>query len=565
MHEVTANKFRPQNFEELVGQDFVTQTIKNSIANKKIPNAYLLSGPKGCGKTSTARIISKALNCVNGPTATPCNECVNCISITNGNNTDVIEIDGASNTRIDDVRTIQEEIQYPPTNCNYKVYIIDEVHMLSKNAFNALLKTIEEPPARVIFIFATTEINKVPATIRSRCQQFNLKLIPHNLICDSLEKVLKTLNVKFEPLALKWIANEGKGSMRDSYTLLDQVVSFCDRDITLKKIQEKLGITTDEKILNLVSSIIKKDRAKMMSLYFDILENGISPEQIIIDLIKFFRNLLIKKLDINSNRFIDFNKELLSNEFLNNFTFNDIENILELLFKTYEKIRYSTMSELDIEITLFRLLKYKDIIHPKEILKEIDKLKYTLVTGKVDPVFKDDILEKIIFEKEKLSDSNTNNSEYSNKFNNKFNNGELSHNENIDHDQNMDYNENNENNESVNNKNIEEIKNKDDNLLYLKELFYKIADRLEKSDFNFSKAIRNIINYRKNGDDLILFVNEAFIKDTLDKDIAVLKKELMNFIQKDINISVELVDKLDDSNFKTNVLKFKKIFNGRVL
>jgi len=174
-------------------------------------------------------------------------------------------------------------------------------------------------------------------------------------------------------------------------------------------------------------------------------------------------------------------------------------------------------------------------------------------------------LEKIIFEKEKLSDSNTNNSEYSNKFNNKFNNGELSHNENIDHDQNMDYNENNENNESVNNKNIEEIKNKDDNLLYLKELFYKIADRLEKSDFNFSKAIRNIINYRKNGDDLILFVNEAFIKDTLDKDIAVLKKELMNFIQKDINISVELVDKLDDSNFKTNVLKFKKIFNGRVL
>ena len=564
MHEVTASRFRPQTFEELVGQDFVAKTIKNSINNNKIPNAYLLSGPKGCGKTSTARIIAKALNCLNGPTPTPCNQCVNCQSITNGNNTDVIEIDGASNTGIDDVRTIQEEIQYPPSNCNYKVYIIDEVHMLSKSAFNAFLKTIEEPPPRVIFIFATTEINKVPATIRSRCQQFNLRLIPHNLIYESLEKVLKTLDVKFEPLALRWIANEGKGSMRDSYTLLDQVTSFCDGEITLKKIQEKLGITTDEKIFNLVSSIVKKDRAKMMTSYFEILESGISSEQITTDLIKFFRNLLIKKLDISSNRFIDFNKELLTNEFLDNFTFKDIENILELLFETYEKIRYSSMAQLDIEITLFKLLKYKDIIHPKEILKEIDKLKYTLITGKVDPVFKDDILEKINFEKENLSSSNIN----------EFNNRKLDYNENII-DNSKNYNKNIDNKKEIKDNNlVEEMGNENNRPLESnqslqplsgKELFNKIADKLEKSNFNLSNAIRKIVNYKKNGDDLILFINEAFIKDTLNKDLAIFKKELMDITQKNINITVELLDNIDESNFNANILKFKKIFNGRVL
>ena len=547
MHDVTASRFRPQTFEELVGQDFVAKTIKNSINNKKIPNAYLLSGPRGCGKTSIARIISKALNCVNGPTPTPCNKCVNCLSITNGSNTDVIEIDGASNRGIDNVKTIQEVIQYPPTNCNYKVYIIDEVHMLTKEAFNALLKTIEEPPQKVIFIFATTEINKVPATIRSRCQQFNLRLIPNNLIYNSLEKVLKILDMKFEPLALRWITNEAKGSMRDSYTLLDQVISFCDNgEITLKKIQEKLGITTDEKIFSLVSSIIKKDRAKMMSSYFEILESGISPEQIITDLIKFFRNLLIKKLDISSSRFIDFNKELLTNEFLDNFTFKDIENILELLFKTYEKIRYSSMGELDIEITLFRLLKYKDIIHPKEILKEIDKLKYTLITGKVNPTFKDEVLGKENFE-EDLS--------YSNKF---------KHRENITSYSNT-YNESINNKKEIEHNNIEKTKDENNNTIYEKELFDKIANKLEKSDFNLSNAIRKIVDYKKDGENLILIVNEIFIKDSLNKNLAIFREELINFTQKNINISIELVDKTDESDFNKNILKFKKIFNGQEL
>ncbi len=555
MHEVTANRFRPQTFEELVGQDFVAKTIRNSINNRKIPNAYLLSGPRGCGKTSIARIIAKALNCVNGPTATPCNKCVNCVSITNGSNTDVIEIDGASNTGINSVRTIQEEILYPPTSCNYKVYIIDEVHMLSTSAFNALLKTIEEPPERVIFIFATTEINKVPATIRSRCQQFNLRLIPVNLIYDSLEKVLNILNVKFEPTALRWVSNEGKGSMRDSYTLLDQVVSFCDGEITLKKIQEKLGIASDEKIFNLVAFIVKGDRAKLLASYFEILESGISPEQIITDLIKFFRNLLVKKLGISSNRFIDFNRELITDDFLSNFTFQDIENILELLFKTYDGIKYSSMTQLDIEICLFRLLKYRDIIHPKEILKEIDKLKYTLVTGKIDPVFKDDISRMDIenFSSNLNRENTIKNSAAPNQAEEQKKGEYEKESEQVD-----------EAKKSIDNRAEKSAQNSKSGSL--REMLNKIAAKFEKENFNLSNAIKKIVSYKKNSDnDITVFVNETFVKDTLNKNLDIFRRELIEILQRNINIAVEIIDKVDDSDFNANILKFKKIFNGQEL
>src|SRR4030042_5150078 len=215
-HDVTASKYRPQTFDELIGQEFVASSLKNSINNNKIANAYLLSGPRGVGKTSAARIIAKALNCKEGPTGSPCNKCDSCTTITQGYNTDVIEIDGASNTSINDIRVIQEEILYPPVNSKYKVYIIDEVHMLSKSAFNALLKTIEEPPEYVVFIFATTEVNKVLPTIRSRCQQFNFRLIPSELIYKLLKNVLSKYKIKYDEQAIIWIAKEGQGSMRDS-------------------------------------------------------------------------------------------------------------------------------------------------------------------------------------------------------------------------------------------------------------------------------------------------------------------------------------------------------------
>ncbi len=378
-YEISATKFRPQNFDELIGQDFVASTLKNSIQNKEIANAYLLSGPRGIGKTSAARIIAKSLNCANGPTGTPCNKCENCISITQGNNNDVIEIDGASNTSINDIRVIQEEILYPPVISKYKVYIIDEVHMLSKSAFNALLKTIEEPPENVVFIFATTEINKVLPTIRSRCQQFNFRLIPSDLIFQSLVKVLKINKVKFEEKAVLWIALQGQGSMRDAYTLLDQVVSFCDKDVTMKEIQEKLGLVGEERMSKLVNGVIEQDREKIFVEYFSLMEAGISPEQIIEELILFFRNILLIKSNLSKNRYVGFNAELYNKGLTDSFTFEDLENILEFLFKAYENNKFSIDAQTEIEISLLRLLNYKNFIRPRQILSELNLLKNSFI------------------------------------------------------------------------------------------------------------------------------------------------------------------------------------------
>jgi len=374
-YEVTAAKFRPQSFEQLVGQEFVSETLKNSIQNKRIARAYLLSGPRGVGKTSTARIIAKALNCVNGPTATPCNVCANCASITAGNHTDVIEIDGASNTGINDVRVIQEEIMYPPVNAQYKVYIIDEVHMLSKSAFNALLKTIEEPPKGVVFIFATTEINKVLATIRSRCQLFNLRLIPTDVIYKSLARVLDSYNVKYEENAVKWIASEGRGSMRDAYTLLDQVVSFCNSDITLKVIQEKLGLVGEEKISKMILCILNSNRRDLLLEYDNVIISGVAPEQIISEFIKYFRNILFARLNLPFDSVVSDQTECYSKAIIEAFSYEDIENILEILFNTYEKSRYTIDIKLEIQACLIKLLNFKDFIRPKQIIKELKMLR----------------------------------------------------------------------------------------------------------------------------------------------------------------------------------------------
>lgn len=380
-YQVTATRRRPGRFEDLIGQDFVVATLQKSIDKAKIAHAYLFSGPRGCGKTSSARILAKALNCEKGMNRTPCGECTSCKEITKGASLDVIEIDGASNTSVNDVRQIKDEVLFPPNSSRYKIYIIDEVHMLSTSAFNALLKTIEEPPPYIIFIFATTELHKVPATIKSRCQHFNFRLVSVEQLKDTLKDACDELNIKAEDEALYWIAKEATGSVRDAYTLFDQVASFSEENITMQKIQEKLGLTSLDSISSLLSFCALGNAKEAINTFNDILQNGVSIEQFIIDSASYLRALLLVKQGIEKEALLGFNKERLSKDVLNAWNENQIEIAFSIMLQLYKDVRFSISQRFEAELAISRISTLKDYVAPNELKLIFNAAKSMLENG----------------------------------------------------------------------------------------------------------------------------------------------------------------------------------------
>lgn len=292
-YQVSARKYRPGTFDDVIGQPHVVQTLVNSINTKRIAQAYLFSGTRGVGKTTVARILAKALNCEQGPTGTPCATCVNCQEIAQGTSVDVIEIDGASNTSVDDVREIRENVKFMPFRGKYRVYIIDEVHMLSNSAFNALLKTLEEPPPHVVFIFATTEIHKIPATILSRCQHYNFRRIARTEIIERLRHVARQDGIAIEERSLAALARASEGSMRDGLSLLDQAVAFGGKSIKHEDLEALLGAVPQELLRGMIRAVMTQDSAAALWVLAQLLDQGHDLRAFCADVVEYLRNLLV--------------------------------------------------------------------------------------------------------------------------------------------------------------------------------------------------------------------------------------------------------------------------------
>lgn len=294
---VLARKWRPQQFDDVVGQEHITRTLKNAIASGRIHHAFLFIGSRGIGKTTTARILAKALNCqkTDAPTPTPCGACSNCTSIQQGTNIDVIEIDGASNNGVDDVREIRDNVRMVPTNSRYKVYIIDEVHQLSMAAFNALLKTLEEPPPHAVFVLATTEAHKVPATVVSRCQRYDFRRVATDRIIALLKSIIERENVKASEEALFAIARAAEGGIRDSESILDELITYCESEITFEDVFAVLGLVDWQVLHTLCEAMLDKDITRQLTLVEDVVASGKDLSQFVQEILRYFRNLLVCK------------------------------------------------------------------------------------------------------------------------------------------------------------------------------------------------------------------------------------------------------------------------------
>jgi DNA polymerase-3 subunit gamma/tau len=382
-YEVFARKYRPQTFDDLVGQTHVSRTLKNAVAQNRLAHAYLFVGPRGIGKTSTARILAKSLNCIKGPTVTPCGECHNCREIAAGNSLDVIEIDGASNNSVEDVRQLRENVRYAPAKGRYKIYLIDEVHMLSAAAFNALLKTLEEPPEHVKFIFATTEPQKVLATILSRCQRFDLHRIPANLIAQHLQLLAGKEKITLEPAAAHAIARGAEGGLRDAESMLDQLVAFCGEKISESDVLNVFGFTSEQTVGDLTGRILRGETADAIDLLHQQSESGKDMMRLMSDLIAYLRDLLVFKAKpdaLKEDVDPDVQKSLAAHAEL--ITTDRLLDLIDQFAAAEGRMKWAPNKKLHFEVAIIKAIQTLGQATLDEVIEKLGELRDGKTTSK---------------------------------------------------------------------------------------------------------------------------------------------------------------------------------------
>ena len=384
---VTARKWRPQKFEDVVGQEHITTTLKNAIVNNRIAHAFLFAGPRGCGKTTTARILAKTLNCLNPQKGEPCNECEMCKSFLASQTLDIIEIDGASNRRIEEIRTLRESVKYAPTKGKFKIYIIDEVHMLTTESFNALLKTLEEPPEHTLFIFATTDVHKVPLTIISRCQRFDFRRIELATIKNRLKEIADAEGIEIDDLALTLIAKKADGALRDAQSLFDQVISFSGKKVESNVLSKMFNLIDEDVYFTISDSILDKNFTSAFEVTQKIYENGWNFIDFLNGLNEHFRNIMTVVIRKNTDMVeaADVYKDKYS-DYKNSFSEGDLLRILSFINKTQYEIKSSSNQKLKIEVSLCQLIGLENSSTITELISKLNKGEIISPTPKKEAV-----------------------------------------------------------------------------------------------------------------------------------------------------------------------------------
>jgi len=376
-YQVLARKWRPKQFDDVLGQEHVTTTLKNAIEQNRLAHAYLFVGPRGIGKTSTARIFAKALNCVKGPTAEPCDKCDNCIEIAEGRSLDVLEIDGASNNGVEQVRELRDTVRYTPAHAKFKIYIIDEVHMLSTAAFNALLKTLEEPPEHVKFFFATTEPQKVLPTILSRCQRFDLRRIPAGLIVKHLKDIARKEKVTIDEEALEAIARGAEGGLRDAESALDQLIAFCGSKIGEKDVLAVFGLVAHQKLAALTDALIDGETNTALKILKELDEVGKDLQRLLADVLDHFRNLLVMTLGGKGEDLLDLPEtelELVKRQ-EQRIDSDAVLRMIDALAATEGRLRYALSKRILFEIALVKAIKARQMVGIEGVLQKLNELR----------------------------------------------------------------------------------------------------------------------------------------------------------------------------------------------